>query len=169
MGVEKSYFFTPNIIIKELQGGTMMKYSKDICKALKIAYKAHDGQVDKCGMPYIFHPFCVAEQLENEDEIITALLHDVAEDTDIGIDELKTEGFNEKIIQALTLLTRDSRMPYFDYVERIKGNEIARKVKIADLKHNSDRSRMEAVFDEIDEKSEKRFEKYQKALEMLEK
>ena len=69
----------------------MMKYSKDICKALKIAYKAHDGQVDKCGMPYIFHPFCVAQQLENEDEITTALLHDVAEDTDIGINELKTE------------------------------------------------------------------------------
>ncbi|MBR1738351.1 MAG: bifunctional (p)ppGpp synthetase/guanosine-3',5'-bis(diphosphate) 3'-pyrophosphohydrolase [Firmicutes bacterium] len=145
-----------------------MKYSKDICKALKIAYKAHEGQTDKCGMPYIFHPFCVAEQLEREDEIITALLHDVAEDTDIGIEELRNEGFDEKVIRALELLTRDKDTPYFDYVEKIKENEIASKVKIADLKHNSDRSRMEAVFGKIDEKAEKRFEKYRKALEMLE-
>lgn len=128
--------------------------------ALKIATEAHKGQVDKAGIPYINHPLTVASLVDTEEEKIVALLHDTIEDTNITEQDLLNYGFSNKIIEAVKLLTHNKNVLYMDYVAKIKDNELARKVKIADLTHNSDLSRLK----EITEKDKKRYEKYQKAL-----
>ena len=128
--------------------------------ALKIATEAHKGQVDKAGVPYINHPLTVASLVDTEEEKIVALLHDTIEDTNITEQDLLNYGFSNKIVEAVKLLTHNKDVPYMDYVAKIKDNELARKVKIADLTHNSDLSRLK----EITEKDKKRYEKYQKAL-----
>lgn len=128
--------------------------------ALKIATEAHKGQVDKAGIPYINHPLTVASLVDTEEEKIVALLHDTIEDTNITEQDLLNYGFSNKIIEAVKLLTHNKNVPYMVYVAKIKDNELARKVKIADLTHNSDLSRLK----EITEKDKKRYEKYQKAL-----
>ena len=128
--------------------------------ALKIATEAHKGQVDKAGVPYINHPLTVASLVETEEEKIVALLHDTIEDTSITEQDLLNYGFSNKIVEAVKLLTHNKNVPYMDYVAKIKDNELARKVKIADLTHNSDLSRLK----EITDKDKKRYEKYQKAL-----
>ena len=139
-----------------------MIYTTTIRKAMAIAYKAHNGQVDKAGVPYIFHPIHLAEQMETEDECIVALLHDVIEDTSITIEQLEKE-FSDKVIQALRLLTHDKSVEYMKYINRIKPNLLAKKVKKKDLEHNSDLTRLP----EITEKDRKRQEKYLKAIELL--
>ncbi|MDU4651933.1 HD domain-containing protein [Sneathia sanguinegens] len=128
--------------------------------ALKIATEAHKGQVDKAGVPYINHPLTVASLVDTEEEKIVALLHDTIEDTNITEQDLIDYGFPNEIVEAVKLLTHNKNVPYMDYVAKIKDNELARKVKIADLTHNSDLSRLK----EITEKDKKRYEKYQKAL-----
>lgn len=128
--------------------------------ALKIATEAHKGQVDKAGVPYINHPLTVASLVETEEEKIVALLHDTIEDTNITEQDLLNYGFSNKIVEAVKLLTHNKDVPYMDYVAKIKDNELARKVKIADLTHNSDLSRLK----EITDKDKKRYEKYQNAL-----
>ena len=140
-----------------------MIYTSMTIKAMKLAYKAHEGQVDRSGVPYIFHPIHLAEQMETEDEICTALLHDVAEDSDCTIEDLKKEGFSADTIEALRLLTHEESVPYMQYIAALKGNPIARKVKLADLAHNSDIGRLAIVTD----KDLKRLEKYQKARNLL--
>lgn len=109
-------------------------------KALKVAVKAHKGQFDKAGKPYIDHPIHIAKQMETEDEIIVALLHDVVEDTDITLGDLRAHGFPESVINALTLLTHNDNDDYMEYIENIKSNPLAVKVKLADLRHKSDLS-----------------------------
>lgn len=128
--------------------------------ALKIATEAHKGQVDKAGVPYINHPLTVASLVDTEEEKIVALLHDTIEDTSITEQDLIDYGFTNEIVEAVKLLTHNKNVPYMDYVAKIKDNELARKVKIADLTHNSDLSRLK----EITDKDKKRYEKYQKAL-----
>ena len=140
-----------------------MVYTTLTKKAMKISFKAHKNQTDKNGMPYIFHPIHLAEQMTDEKTICVALLHDVVEDTDITFEELENEGFSEDIIDALKLMTHDDSVPYMDYVKEIKTNRIATTVKIADLKHNSDLTRLDIV----DEKAIKRVDKYKKAIELL--
>lgn len=140
-----------------------MLYTELTKKAMKISFEAHKNQVDKNGIPYIYHPIHLAEQMEDENTICVALLHDVVEDTDITFEELQKMGFNDDIIEALKLMTHDERVPYMDYVREIKNNSIAAKVKMADLKHNSDLTRL----DVIDEKAKQRVEKYKKAIELL--
>lgn len=140
-----------------------MVYTTLTKKAMKISFKAHKNQTDKNGMPYIFHPIHLAEQMTDEKTICVALLHDVVEDTDITFEELENEGFSEDIIDALKLMTHDDSVPYMDYVKEIKTNRIATTVKIADLKHNSDLTRLDIV----NEKAIKRVEKYKKAIELL--
>lgn len=142
-----------------------MIYTEMTKKALKLCYTAHNGQVDKSGMPYVFHPFHLAEQMEDENTVTVALLHDVIEDTEYTISDLEKMGFPREVIEALSLLTHDDNVPYMDYVEKIKGNEIARKVKLADLAHNSDTTRL----DEINDKVIQRVEKYKNAIAILEK
>lgn len=140
-----------------------MIYTEMTKKALKLCFAAHKDQTDKSGMPYVFHPFHLAEQMPDEDTTIVALLHDVIEDTPYTLDDLRVMGFNEQVLDALALMTHDKRIPYMDYVAKIKGNKIARTVKLADLKHNSDLSRLYNV----DEKAMKRIEKYRQAIALL--
>ena len=117
-----------------------MLYTPLTRKAMQIAYDAHQGQVDKGGLPYIFHPYHLAEQMKDEVSCCAALLHDVAEDTDITLDDLAKE-FPAEIMEVLKLLTHREDVPYFEYVRAIKGNPVARKIKLADIAHNSDQSR----------------------------
>ena len=140
-----------------------MIYTEMTKKALKLCFAAHKDQTDKSGMPFVFHPFHLAEQMPDEDTTIVALLHDVIEDTPYTLDDLRAMGFNEQVLDALALMTHDKRIPYMDYVAKIKGNKIARTVKLADLKHNSDLSRLYNV----DEKAMKRIEKYRQAIALL--
>lgn len=131
-------------------------------KAMIIAYEAHKNQVDKSGVPYIYHPIHVAEQMDTENECIIALLHDVVEDTKVTFKQLE-EVFSKEIIDILKLLTREENIEYDEYIKRIKNNSIACKVKIADLTHNLDKTRLDFVT-EVDVK---RNEKYKKALQIL--
>lgn len=131
--------------------------------AYAIAYTAHKGQYDKSGKEYINHPLTVASFCKTEDERIVALLHDVAEDTNITLDDL-AKFFNQNIIDALRLLTHKDDTPYLEYVAKIKENELAKAVKIADLTHNMDMSR----FENPTQKDFDRLEyKYKPALELL--
>ena len=141
-----------------------MIYTEKTKKAMKLCYEAHKNQVDKSGMPYVFHPFHVAEQMTDEATTIVALLHDVVEDTDYTLEDLAAEGFGKDILEAVALMTHEDDVPYLDYVAKLKDNPIARAVKLADLAHNSDLSRI----GEIDDKTRERLEKYKKAMELLE-
>lgn len=140
-----------------------MIYTELTKKALRISFNAHKNQVDKSGMPYVYHPFHVAEQMDDETSTIVALLHDVVEDTDYTLDDLREMGFSEEVCQALDLLTHREGVPYMDYVRNIKSNPVAVKVKLADLAHNSDRTR----FDHMTEFDYKREEKYRAAVRIL--
>ena len=140
-----------------------MIYTPLTKKALKLCFEAHKNQTDKTGLPYVFHPFHLAEQMTDEYTTVTALLHDVVEDTDYTLNDLKEMGYPDEVITALTLLTHDDGSEYMDYVKRLKNNPIARAVKLADLKHNSDLSR----YDKIDGNAIKRTAKYQQAIEIL--
>lgn len=117
-----------------------MIYTTLTNKAMRIAYTAHHGQLDKSGAPYIFHPIHLAEQMEDEISCCAALLHDVVEDTDVTMEDLARE-FPAEVIEVLKLLTHDDETPYFDYVREIKKHPVAIKVKLADLAHNSDQTR----------------------------
>lgn len=141
-----------------------MIYTEKTKKALKFCFKAHKRQTDKSGLPYVFHPFHLAEQMQSEETTIVALLHDVVEDTRYTFAHLEKKGFDRTIIDALRLLTHDKKVDYMDYVRAIKQNPIAKAVKIADLKHNSDLSRL----DFVDQKALERKQKYEKALKLLE-
>ena len=141
-----------------------MIYTDKTKKAMKFCFKAHKDQVDKSGMPYVFHPFHVAEQMTDEATTIVALLHDVVEDTDYTLEDIAAEGFGKEILEAVALMTHEDGVPYLDYVAKLKDNPIARTVKLADLAHNSDLSRI----GEIDEETKQRLEKYKKARAILE-
>ena len=140
-----------------------MLYTELTKKALKISFDAHKDQVDKSGMPYVFHPFHLAEKMDDEYSVCVALLHDVAEDTDITTDDLAREGFPQEVIDALLLLTHDDSVPYMDYVRKIKTNPLATKVKLADLEHNSDLTRL----DKVDDAALRRADKYRQAMFLL--
>ena len=142
-----------------------MIYTTLTRKAMDLSFEAHKDQRDKSGQPYVFHPFHLAEQMKDEYSTIAALLHDVVEDTDYTFEELQNMGFPAEVIDALRLLTHDDSVPYFDYVCALRHNPIARAVKLADLAHNSDLTRMDA--DKIDERAIARTEKYKKAMELL--
>lgn len=140
-----------------------MIYTNLTKKAMKLCFDAHKEQVDKSGMPYVFHPFHLAEQMTDEVTTVVALLHDIVEDTNTTFEDLEKYGFGEDIITALKLLTHNDDTPYMDYVAEIKTSKTATAVKLADLKHNSDLTRLSVV----DEKALKRKEKYEKAIKFL--
>lgn len=142
-----------------------MIYTEKTKKALALCFEAHKEQVDKSGLPYVFHPFHLAEQMKTENETITALLHDVVEDTDTSLEDLSKMGFDVSVIEALSLLTHQEGVDYFDYVREISKNEIAKAVKIADLTHNSTLERFN--YCEITPWDIERQQKYFKALEIL--
>lgn len=140
-----------------------MIYTKLTKLAMQISFDAHKEQKDKSGLPYIFHPFHLAEQMTDEVTTCVALLHDVVEDTDMTFERLLELGFTVEIVDALKLLTHDNSVPYMDYVKEIAKNSVAKAVKLADLAHNSDLTRLDVV----DEKALKRAEKYKQAIELL--
>ena len=135
-----------------------------IRKAFEIAKKAHAGQVDKAGVNYIFHPMTVAFQCGGDDSaIIVALLHDVAEDTNLTIENLRDEiNLTAEEVLALKILTHDKNIPYAEYIAKIKTSELAAAVKIVDLRHNSDLSRIPENL--RTDKDLQRVEKYAAAL-----
>ena len=141
-----------------------MIYTDLTKRALRLCFDAHKEQMDKTGLPYVFHPFHLAEQMQTEAATVAALLHDVVEDTDYTFDDLEKMGFGGEILDALRLLTHDDDTPYMEYVAALKDNPIARAVKLADLGHNSDMSRLNV----IDEHALRRAEKYKKAIALLE-
>ena len=147
----------------EIQEEYQMIYTDKTKKAMKLCYEAHKDQVDKSGLPYVFHPAHVAEQMTDEATTIVALLHDVVEDTDYTLEDLAAEGFEKEILEAVALMTHEDDVPYLDYVAKLKNNPIARAVKLADLAHNSDLSRI----GEVDDETRKRLEKYKKATALL--
>jgi len=132
-------------------------------KAIEIATEAHRGQTDRAGQPYILHPAAVAANVETTEQKIVAYLHDVIEDTDITAEYLLDAGFPDFIVDAVTAITKADGMPYDEYLNQVKANDIARTVKIADLGHNLDESRLlHPTQRDID-----RWEKYKKALKFM--
>lgn len=117
-----------------------MYYSELVKKACNILFEAHKNDKDKGGYPYVFHPFYLATQMNDEASTCVALLHDLIEDhgDEYSFEYLEECGFYPDIIDALKLMTHAEGVPYMEYVKMIKENAIAKKVKIADLKHNLD-------------------------------
>ena len=140
-----------------------MIYTEKTKQALKLCFEAHKDQVDKSGLPYVFHPFHLAEQMQDENTTIVALLHDVVEDTEYTLEDLRAMGFGDEVMEALSYMTHDPAVPYMEYVARIRENDIARRVKLADLRHNSDITRL----DSIDQKALDRVAKYAQAIRLL--
>ena len=140
-----------------------MIYTPKKKKAINICFQAHKEQKDKTGLPYVFHPFHLAEQMKDETTTVVALLHDVVEDTNITFNDLRKEGFPEEVITALKFLTHSPDIPYMEYVANIKNNKITAEVKLADLRHNSDMSRL----DTVTQKDIERQKKYLQAIELL--
>ena len=132
-------------------------------KAYKIAKKAHLGQVDKAGEDYIKHPEKVASFVKTDEEKAVAYLHDVIEDTELTLEDLYEYGFSKEVIEAVDIITKKRGEDYQSYLNSVKKNKLARAVKLADLRHNSDLTR----FTEVTEKDIKRKEKYQKAIDFL--
>ena len=143
-----------------------MIYTPLTNKALRLAYTAHHGQVDKSGVPYIYHPYHLAEQMTDEITTCVALLHDVVEDTDITFEKLAQE-FPPAVIEALRLLTHEAGKDYFTYVREIEVNPVAKVVKLADLAHNSDESRFAGCEDVTMEQLTRWRKKYAKAKAIL--
>ena len=131
--------------------------------ALSIATKAHRGQFDKVGIDYIEHPIYVASQVDSEEEKAVALLHDVIEDSSVTADELLNAGLPETVVTAVQILSKKKGQAYQTYLKTVKSNPLARAVKLADLKHNSDLSRLETITD----KDLEGLEKYKKTIDYL--
>ena len=132
-------------------------------KALVIATKAHEGQKDKAGAPYIFHPIRVSNRCRTEEERIVALLHDVIEDTNVTSSDLLDAGFPPTIVEAVLSITRNEGESYEDFVIRSKQNLIGRQVKIQDLEDNMDITRLR----QLTEKDLERLNKYLTAYRSL--
>ena len=115
-------------------------------------------------MPYIYHPFYLATQMNTEESIIIALLHDVVEDSHYSFEDIENHGFSPNIMAALRLLTHEDSEDYITDIYRVKENELARIVKLADLKHNSDESRLH----HIDDKTRERLHRYAESIKILE-
>ena len=131
--------------------------------AKSIAIQAHEGQLDKAGKPYIEHPRTVAGSVEGDVAKAVAWLHDVVEDTSMTFDDLQAAGIAPEVINHLRLLTHDKSVPYMEYIAALKNDPVAREVKLADLRHNSDSSRLNTITD----KDRERLAKYQQAMELL--
>lgn len=132
--------------------------------AIKVATQAHKGQLDKGGNPYILHPQAVAAALDSTENKIVAYLHDVVEDTEITLEDLKEMGFTYRIVNSIRILTKSKDISYEDYLKSVKKDSNAWHVKMADIKHNMDISRIP----EPTAKDFARIEKYKKALTFLE-
>lgn len=133
-------------------------------KAIRLALDAHAGQSDRLNHPYILHPLHVMLQMDTEEEMMAAVLHDVVEDTDTTLEDLQAQGFPPTVLQAVRLLTHDKEnVPYEAYVRALKPNPTARKIKLADLEHNMDVRRLDGV----QERDLARLQRYRQAWDLL--
>jgi len=132
-------------------------------KCIKFALDVHAGQTDRYGRPYILHPLHLMSQMDTEVEMMAAVLHDVIEDSDTTLDDLRRLGLPQEVIEAVSLLTHGEADSYDDYVHKLKPDAVARKIKLADLAHNMDIRRM----DSVTEQDAARLDKYRRAWEIL--
>jgi (p)ppGpp synthase/HD superfamily hydrolase len=133
-------------------------------RCIALAVEAHAGQVDRYCRPYVLHPLHLMLQMETEVEMMTAVLHDVVEDSDKTLADIAALGVPDEVVTAVALLTHDKEnVPYETYIQAIKPNLLARRVKLADLEHNMDLRRM----DRVEEKDLARLQKYQRARAVL--
>lgn len=137
--------------------------TSQVIKAHEVAKKAHFGQIDRAGIDYIKHPETVDSFVATDEEKAAAYLHDVIEDTSLTLLDLKKEGFSKNIIEAVDILTKKKGQDYQSYLNLVKKNELARVVKLADLRHNSDLTRLPL----ITEKDLERNKKYSSAIRFL--
>lgn len=131
--------------------------------ALRIAVRVHAGAVDKAGQPYILHPLRVMLRLSTETERVVAVLHDVIEDSEMTLDDLRVEGFSAEIVDAVDHLTRRDGETYEAFIERIAPHELACRVKLADLEDNMDVTRLVV----LDERGVERMQRYLRAWRRL--
>ncbi|TML00772.1 MAG: HD domain-containing protein [Actinobacteria bacterium] len=133
--------------------------------AISLALQAHKGQVDKAKKPYILHPLRLMAKMGTDEEMIAAVLHDVIEDSDdtVTLDDLRAAGYSKSVVEALDLLTKRDGETYEEFVERIRPNPLARKVKLADLEDNMNLARLP----DPQPVDLERFKKYQRAWESL--
>ena len=134
-------------------------------RAIVIAAEAHAGQVDKAGAPYILHPLRVMLRMETGDERITAVLHDLVEDSAWDLDQLRAEGFSEQVVRAIDSVTRRDGESYDDFLLRAGRDAIGLRVKLADLEDNCDITRIATPTDG----DLARMEKYRRAIEQLQR
>lgn len=140
------------------------RYDKLLELAISVATKAHEGQVDKGGNPYVTHLKAVADALDSTENKIVAYLHDICEDTPTTFDDLTNMGFTKRIVNSVRILTKTEGVSYEDYLKFVKMDSNAWHVKMADLKNNMDISRIPNP----SETDFERLEKYKKALAFLE-
>jgi (p)ppGpp synthase/HD superfamily hydrolase len=133
-------------------------------KAISVALRVHTGQQDRYEQPYILHPLFVMLQMDTETEMMAAVLHDVVEDSETTLQDLRDEGFPTEVVEAVRLMTHNKEeQSYESYVRELKPHPVARKIKLADLRHNMDIRRM----DKVRERDLERLEKYRNAWEIL--
>ena len=111
-------------------------------EAIALAARAHAGQCDRYGAPYILHPLRVMLRCSDETARMVAILHDVLEDTPLTLDDLRAQGYPPPVLEALALLTRRTGEPYDEYIERLAPHPLARHIKLADLEDNMDMRRI---------------------------
>ena len=138
--------------------------SGTIERAIAIAAAAHEGQVDKAGAPYVFHPLRMMLRLDTPDEHMAAVLHDVVEDTPVTLEQLRAEGFPQAVLEAVEALTKREGEDYEEFIRRVAANRLASRVKLADLRDNCDLSRIA----QPTEKDYERIGKYGRAIGYLE-
>ena len=131
----------------------------DLERAIEIAAKAHRGKLDKAGQPYILHPLELMLGFRDPEDRIVAVLHDTVEDSTVTLADLKQEGFSNEIVAAVDALTRREGERYGDFILRLSSDPLARRVKLVDLEHNMDITRLESVSPEDLE----RLDKYHRA------
>ena len=135
-------------------------------RAIELATEFHYGQMDKNGVDYINHPLAVMDGVSSAEAKMVAVMHDLLEDTDLSLEDLKKENFSIEVLEALKLLNHKKGEAYMEYIQKISGNELAKEVKIADIKHNLDEERLKL----LDEETIKRLKnKYNTALDFLSK
>jgi (p)ppGpp synthase/HD superfamily hydrolase len=131
--------------------------------AITLACKAHQGQIDKGGSPYILHPLRLMLRMSRAAELMAAVMHDVVEDGDVSLQDLRSLSFPESVVSAVDCLTRRKGEDYEGFLKRLAVNPLARRVKMEDLKDNMNLTRLSDVTD----KDLKRQEKHKKALQIL--
>ena len=157
------HIIVANDIVSFAERGLLLESMHLIEKSLTIALQAHAGQLDKAGKPYILHPLRIMAKMDTDEEMAVALLHDTIEDSPITAESLLDAGIPSKIVDAVQSLTKSYGENYYQFIERVLKNELAIKVKKADIEDNLDVLRL----DSMSSKDLERVRKYHKAWKRL--